>query len=45
MEQSDARLEENPFDSGYSILLTSFWGWSPETWGAVTRPQELVRPD
>ena len=20
---------------GYSVLLTSFWGWNPETWGTV----------
>ncbi|KUO66910.1 MAG: hypothetical protein APF80_14245 [Alphaproteobacteria bacterium BRH_c36] len=23
------------WDRGYSVLFTSFWGWSPETWGTV----------
>lgn len=23
------------WDRGYSVLFTSFWGWSPDTWGTV----------
>lgn len=23
------------WNRGYSVLLTSFWGWAPETWGAI----------
>lgn len=25
----------NIWDSGFDVLLTSFWGWTPETWGTV----------
>ena len=28
-------MSEDIWDRGYSIYLTSFWGWSPETWGKV----------
>lgn len=23
------------WERGYSVLLTSFWGWTPETWGTI----------
>lgn len=23
------------WDRGYSVFFTSFWGWSPETWGTI----------
>jgi hypothetical protein len=29
--------------SGRSVLFTSFWGWSPETWGAVGWTKEIGR--
>lgn len=33
------RLRVDPasdiWDRGYSVLFTSFWGWSPETWGTI----------
>ena len=25
----------DPWSSDYSVMLTSFWGWKPETWGTV----------
>ncbi|WP_422362516.1 hypothetical protein [Pyruvatibacter mobilis] len=28
-------MSEDIWDRGYSVYLTSFWGWSPETWGKV----------
>lgn len=33
------------WDRGYSVLFTSYWGWTPETWGAVgwTGDQGLTR--
>ncbi|WP_417308038.1 hypothetical protein [Devosia sp.] len=30
-----SQVDENVWDCGYSILFTSYWGWSPETWGTV----------
>lgn len=43
--------EINIWDRGYSVFFTSFWGWSPETWGTVgfsndrgrTRRDNLMR--
>mgnify|MGYP001436922729 CR=1 FL=1 len=29
--------------NGRSVLFTSFWGWSPETWGAVGWTKEIGR--
>ena len=31
----DQRSALDLWDQGYSVLFTSFWGWSPETWGTV----------
>lgn len=27
--------EGDIWEQGYSVLLTSYWGWTPETWGTV----------
>ena len=32
---SDGAAASDIWDRGYSILFTSFWGWSPETWGTI----------
>ncbi len=26
---------DDVWDRGYSVFFTSFWGWSPETWGTI----------
>ena len=31
----DDQLPDDIWSQGYSVLFTSFWGWSPETWGTV----------
>lgn len=38
-------LADDVWPTGRSVLLTSLWGWSPETWGAVgwTGPRGLTR--
>lgn len=28
-------MNENMWDQGLSVWITSFWGWSPDTWGTV----------
>ena len=47
----DARLPDDVWSNGYSVLFTSFWGWTPETWGTIgwsgdrglTRRSNLLR--
>ena len=34
---------EELLDGRFSIMLTSFWGWSPETWGTVGFTNETRR--
>jgi hypothetical protein len=33
--EADGASVKDIWDRGYSVLFTSFWGWSPETWGTV----------
>ena len=38
----------NPFENDPSVWITSFWGWSPETWGCVgftneARPYNIIK--
>lgn len=32
---SASSATKDVWDCGYSVLFTSFWGWSPETWGTI----------
>lgn len=34
-EEIDYAAVHDIWDRGYSVLFTSFWGWSPGTWGTV----------